>query len=197
MTRSSRAFVGLISMLAASNAWCAEPTSTLADCSGVTDVKSKSRPYYEGKILMANLLILESKGEAGFHPAYAPTASQCVFEKFDAAGAEVQAIYAPYEKGEQTLHWRFRVNGAEPRELLVLYDGTASLMAKKEVFFVVEERKGNISYYAMFRDQPTYAALKPIAISILDGSAQPLARVNWPPGAKEPEIDAYDTTRLK
>jgi hypothetical protein len=49
----------------------------------------------------------------------------------------------------------------------------------------------------MFRDQPTLAALKPLVTSILDGSAQPLARVRWPPGAKEPVIDAYDSKRLK
>lgn len=70
-------------------------------------------------------------------------------------------------------------------------------MANKEVFVVVEERNGSISYYAMFRDQPTLAALKPLVTSILDGSAQPLARVRWPPGAKEPVIDAYDSKRLK
>jgi len=73
----------------------------------------------------------------------------------------------------------------------------ASFIAKKDVFFVVEERKGSISYYAMFRDQPTYAALKPVVTGILDGSAQPLATVRWPAGAKEPVIDAYDSKRLK
>jgi hypothetical protein len=54
-----------------------------------------------------------------------------------------------------------------------------------------------MSYYAMFRDQPTYAALKPIAVSIIDGGAQPLAAVRWPPGAKELVIDALDSKRLK
>ena len=50
---------------------------------------------------------------------------------------------------------------------------------------------------AMFRDQPTYVALKPVVSGILDGSAQPLATVRWPAGAKEPVIDAYDSKRLK
>ena len=70
-------------------------------------------------------------------------------------------------------------------------------MAEKDVYYVVEERQGRISFYAMFRDQPTYAALKPIAVSIIDGSAKPLALVHWPPGEKESVIDTFDTKRLK
>jgi hypothetical protein len=49
----------------------------------------------------------------------------------------------------------------------------------------------------MFRDQPTYAVLKPLVTSILNGSAPPLATVRWPAGAVEPVIEAYDTKRLK
>ena len=189
----------LLMILLAGNAWGAEPAAAIADCANSSDVKSKSRQLFEGQTLMFNLLSLEAQGEANFHPQYVPPASQCVFEKFEVAGSMVQAIHSPFEKGESTLHWRFSAGGAEPRELLVIYDGLASFMAKKDslVFFVVEERKGNISYYAMFRDQPTYAALKPIAISILDGSAKPLATVRWPPGEKEAVIEAYDGKRLK
>ena len=179
-------------LMGSSAAWSADPA-----CSGVADAKSKSRQFFEGKILMTNLLSLEAQGEARFHPTFAPPSSECIFEKFDAAGTPVEAIYSPHEKGEHTLHWRFKAGGAEPREIVVIYDGMASFVAKKDVFFVVEERKPNIHYYAMFRDQPTYAVLKPIVTGILDGSAKPLASVNWPPGAKEPEINAYDAKRLK
>jgi hypothetical protein len=166
-------------------------------CAGVQDVKSKSRQYLDGKTLMISLASLEAQGEARFHPTFVPPASQCVFEKFDAGASSVESIYSPFEKGEHTLHWRFTTLSPEPREILVTYDGMASLIAKKDVFFVVEERKGNISYYAIFRDQPTHAALKPIVTGILDGSAQPLATVRWPAGEKEPVIDAYDSKRLK
>jgi len=180
----------------AAPAWSAG--TPIADCVGVTDAKSKSRLLFEGKTLMSVLLMLEAKGEAGFHPAYAQPASKCIYENFEAAGLPVQAIYAPFDKGAApTLHWAFIVSGPETRELLVLYDGTASLLAKKDVFYLVEDRDGSISWYAMFRDQPTYAALNPIVISILDGSAKPLATVHWPPGEKEPVIDAYDTSRIK
>jgi hypothetical protein len=198
VNKKKQAIPFFIAGLLGGHAWGADAAAPPPDCAGITDVKSKSRPLFEQKALMPVLLMLEGKGEAHFHPEYAPPASQCVFEKFDVAGSAVQAIHAPLEKDPNpTLHWRFQVSGTEARELLVFYDGTASLMAKKDVFYVVEERKGVISYYAMFRDQPTYAALKPLAISILDGSAQPLAVVRWPPGEKEPLIDAFDMKRLK
>jgi hypothetical protein len=152
---------------------------------------------FDGSTLMVSLSALEAQGEAKFHPTYAPPASQCLFDKFDASASLVEAIYSQFEKGEHTLHWRFTTAAPEPREIVVVYEAMASLVAKKDVFFLVEERKGNISYYAIFRDQPTYAALKPLVTSVLDGSAAPLATVRWPPAAKEPVIDAYDSKRLK
>jgi hypothetical protein len=168
-----------------------------APCDSVVDVKSKSRQSFEGKILMTNLLTLEAEGEAKFHPAFAAPAQQCLFQTFEVAGSMIEAILSPFEAGENTLHWRFAAGGAEPRAVFVIYDGMASLIAKKTMFFVVEERGGKIDYYAMFRDQPTFAALKPLVSGIFDGSAKPLASVRWPPGAKEPEIEAYDGGRLK
>lgn len=166
-------------------------------CAGVTDVKSKSRQSFESGTLMTSLLALQAQGEAKFHPTFAPPAQQCLFASFDVAGKVVEAIHSPFEVGENTLHWRFTTGGAEPRAVFVIYEGMASLMAKKPTFFVVEERAGAVSYYAMFREQPTYAALKPLVTGIFEGSAQPLAAVRWPAGAKEPVIDAYDTKRLK
>lgn len=171
----------------------------ITDCSGVTDIKSKSRQLFEGKTLMVTLAMLEAQGEAQFRPKYSEPASQCVFERFEIAGNPVTAIYSPFEKGEQTLHYRFlSAVGGESREVVVLYDGLTSLVAKKGlIFFVAENRGGKISYYAMYRDQPSYAALKPLVVSVLDGSAAPLATVRWPKGEKEPVIDAYDSKRLK
>jgi hypothetical protein len=169
-------------------------------CAAITEVKSKSRPLFSGETLMVSLLLLEKQGEADFRPKYAPPTSTCLLEKFDVAGTSVNAVYSPFEKGEQqTLHYRFVAQSAdEAREVLVVYDSLASLTyGKGDVFLVIENRKGNISYYAMFRDQPTYAAVKPIVTSIIDGSAKPLATVHWPAGAKEPAIDAYDAKRLK
>jgi len=188
----------VVVVIVAGWAQCANAADGIADCPDSTDVSSKSRPYWKGDTLMAALLILQGKGEAKFHLEDAAPKNECVFEKFEVAGVAVEAIRSPYKKSAESIRtWRFRAEGAEPRDVLVLYDGTASMMANKEVFFVAEERKGGISYYAMFRDQPTFAVLKPMVMSILDGGASPLATVRWPPGAIEPVIDAYDTKRLK
>jgi len=168
-------------------------------CGALPELKSKSRPTYEGNVLMTSLLVLQGQGEAEFTPKYSKPATECVLERFDVANAPVVVLYSPFEKGEATLNYRFRAGtGPEAREVLVIYDGLASLMAKKgQVFKVVEDRAGTISYYGLFRDPPTYAALKPLVTGILDGSAAPLATVRWPKGAKEPVIDAYDSKRLK
>lgn len=169
-----------------------------AACADTADIKSKSRQYFDGSILMTNLLGLQSQGEADFRPRYAAPASECLREKFDSAGYSITAVQSPFDKGAMTLLYRFAAaSAAETREVIVVYDGMASMMAKKDIFLVTENRAGKISQYAMFRDQPTYAALKPLVVGIFDGSAQPLATVRWPAGAKEPVVDAFDSKRLK
>jgi hypothetical protein len=170
----------------------------VADCVSVTDIKSKSKTTNESSTLMVSLLTIEKQGEANFKPDYTTPASQCVFDRFEVAGAPVVATYTPFEKGDTTLHFRFTTgDGDAARDIIVVYDGMASLMAKKTVFFVVEKRAGVVSYYEMYREQPSYAALKPLVSAIVDGSAQPLAQVRWPAGAKEPVIDKFDSKRLK
>lgn len=181
----------------------AADSAAVPACTGISDPKSKSRQYDEIKILMPALAGLEGQGEANFHPTATIPASQCLFETFDVAGNPVAAIYAAFEKGEvsfeksaRTLNWQFNAGGAEPRQILVLHDVMASLMAKKDVFLLLEERKGSILFYALFRDPPSLAALKPMVTSILDGSLAPIVGLRWPPGAKEALLDGYDTKRL-
>lgn len=169
-----------------------------ADCSGATSIKSKSRSLNEMSTLMITLLTLEKQGEANFTPNYPTPPSQCALERFTAAGVPVTTVYSPLEKGDGlALLYRFVVEGTEAREIIVVFDALASIVAKKTVFLVIEKRKGDISFYEMYRDQPTYAVLKPLVTSIVDGSAKALATVHWPPGAKEPVIDAIDSKRLK
>ena len=171
---------------------------TPADCGTVPALKSKSRQSFDGGVLMGSLLMLQAQGEAAFTPKYAKPASECVLDRFEVAGLAVVAIHSPFEQGDGTLHYGFVVGGEpDTREVLVIHDGVAAAMAKSVLFKVVEDRAGVISYYAMFRDQPTYTALKPLVTGILSGSAAPLATVRWPKGAKEPVIDAYDAKRLK
>jgi hypothetical protein len=169
------------------------------DCGAVPALKSKSRQTFDRHLLMTSLLSLQAQGEAEFTPKYSKPARECVLDRFNVAGAKVQALFTPFEKGENTLHYRFvSEDAAGSREVLVIYDGLAAVLSEKGTLFkVVEDRAGNISYYGMFRDPPTYAALKPLVTGILDGSASPLATVRWPRGEKEPVIDAYDTKRLK
>jgi hypothetical protein len=170
----------------------------VADCQGA-DVKGGAKELKDSTPLMISLNKLEKQGEANFKPNYTEPESRCVRERYDVAGLPVTVESAPFTKGESTLLYRVQAgSGADAREILVTYDGLASLVAKKgAVFFVIENRKGNISYYSMYREQPAYADLKPVFTSILDGSAKPLATVRWPAGAKEPVIDAYDSKRLK
>jgi hypothetical protein len=176
----------------------ASAADAVADCAGVTDIKSKSRTSDKLQTMMINLLTLEKQGEANFTPAYAAPISECVFERFAVGETAVTAVYTPWEKkAEQTLIFRFLGAGTEGREIVVVYDPLASIIAEKTIFFVIEKRNGIVSYYEMYRDQPSYAALKPLAASIFDGSAKSIAKARWPAGAKEPVLDAPDSMRMK
>jgi hypothetical protein len=141
---------------------------------------------------------LEAQGEKDFRLKYAVPDSECLVERFDLADGKVNAIFSPWAKGPQTLLYRF-VAGTpeEPREVLVLYSGTVGLALKGQAFHVTEKRAGIVSFYAMFKEEPTYQATKELATSILSGSAKPLLAVRWPEGAKEGEIVAFDSSRLK
>src|SRR4030095_8982282 len=127
MTRSGSAFVVLIAVLGASDAWCAEPAA-IADCTGVTEAKSKSRQVYDLQTFMYTAVSLEGRGEEKFHAQHVAPPSECVFGRFDVGTSPVAAIYSPVVEDVQTTHWRFHVSGAEPRDIIVFYDGNASLM---------------------------------------------------------------------
>jgi hypothetical protein len=130
---------------------------------------------------------------------YAPPKAHCIVETFPAGEASVAAGYSPWEKGISTLLYRFTVSRPEgPSEILVLYSGLASLMAGGGlVFHVSEERQGVVSWYAMYAQEPAYPDVKALAERIARGEAKPLMAVTWPKGAKEGEIVAFDSKRLK
>lgn len=162
-------------------------------CVGVTDIASKSRQSFQMKVLMPHLLVLQGQGEAKFHPTVDPPRSQCAFETFTVGDATVDALYTPRDEyAVAALVWQFDARGPDPRTIHVLHDATTAAVVRKDVFFVVEERRGQISHYAVYVEQPAYAALKPLVTGILDGSARPLTVVHWPPGAPEPVLDAPD-----
>jgi hypothetical protein len=142
---------------------------------------------------------LESQGEAKFHLAFAPPSSECQVESFGDATSKVIAIASPLEKGPSTILYRFLVERpGSKNEVLVLYSGTAALVAGKgEVIHVSEERNGVVSWYAMYREAPAYPLVRKLVEEIVDGRAKPLMAVRWPAGAKEGEVLTFDSKRLK
>jgi hypothetical protein len=97
------------------------------------------------------------------------------------------------------LNYRFIAKSEEgDREILVLYNGVVGFLAGGHYcFYITETRDRVVSFYAMFREQPTYPVTKQIATEVLSGNAKPLLAVRWPKGAKEGELVAFDTSRLK
>jgi hypothetical protein len=168
-------------------------------CKVAPPAKGKSRQRFDATAFMVVANELEAQGEKNFRLKYDPPAEECLVERFDAAGMSVSATYSPRAKGVQTLLYRFVADTPQgSREVLVLYSGTVGLVLKGEAFHVTEKtRDGVISFYAMFKEEPTYQAVKELAMSILSASVKPLLAVRWPAGAKEGEVVAFDDSKLK
>ena len=175
------------------------PAETLRACDPGPALKGKARERRDSVALMTVAHILESQGESDFHLKFSPPAQECLVETFEVSGTTIAASYNLLEKGDSTLNYRFRVDRPDDdSEILVLYSGMAGLVAGNGfVLHVSEERKGVISWYAMFREEPPYTALKELVTEIAQGTAPPLMAVRWPPGSKEGEIVAYDDKKLR
>ena len=174
-------------------------TGGLAACASQPLAKGKSRQRFDSTALMTVAGVLESQGEADFHIKFGAPGTECLLETFDVGTVKVRASYSAFEKGESTLLYRFVANEApNSTEVLVIYSGLAALVANKgPVFHVSQEKDGVISWYAMYREEPTYAATRGLVNDILAGKTQPLLAVRWPKGAKEGEVVAFDSKRLK
>lgn len=170
-----------------------------ASCKVAPPTKGKSRQRFDATAFMVVANELEAQGERNFQLKYDRPAEECLVERFDITGTSVRATYSPWAKGAQTLLYRFVADTPQgSREVLVLYSGTVGLVLKGEAFHVTEKtRDGVISFYAMFKGEPTYPAVKELATSIFSASAKPLLAVRWPEGAKEAEIVAFDSSKLK
>jgi hypothetical protein len=168
-------------------------------CASHPVATGKSPQRFDAGSLMVVSAELESQGEANFHLNYTAPTNECLVEPFSIGDVRVQARYSPWEKGGSTLLYRFVIERPDGiGEVLVLYSGTAGFISKRgNVFHVSEERGGLISWYAMFKEEPTYAAIRTLVEQIITGSAKPLMAVRWPKGAKEAEIVAFDNKRLK
>ena len=172
---------------------------SIQPCTGPVITEGKSRQRFDAQALMMVAAELEAQGEARFHLEFAPPASECQVESFDVADAKIVGIASPIQKGPSTVLYRFIVERPTGKsEVLVIYSGTAAVFAGKgEVVHVSEERDGVVSWYAMFRDVPAYPPVKELVKRIVGGDAKPLLAVRWPAGAKEGEMVAYDSKRLK
>lgn len=176
-----------------------EPAApSIVTCASPPTAKGKVRLRFESTPLMAVAGELESQGEANFHLKYAAPTTECLVETFTVSDATVTARYNAWEKGLSTLLYRFSVDRPTGKsDVLVLYNGTASLLKGGYVFHVSEEKDGIISWYAMFGDDPPYPVIKALVEQIVSGTAKPLLAVGWPKGAKEGELVAFDEKRLK
>jgi hypothetical protein len=190
----------LSASLAVANEAHGDTVSAVTPCTAPPAIKGKSPQRFESKTLMIVANELESQGEANFHVRYSKPAAECLVESFSVGDVKVQARYSKWEKAASTLLYRFVVERPKGSgsEVLVLYNGSASFASGGGfVFHVSEERDGVISWYAMFKEEPTYAAARALVEQIIAGSAKPLLAVRWPKGAKEGEILAFDDKRLK
>jgi hypothetical protein len=171
----------------------------LSSCASPPPESGKSRLRFESTPLMLVAHELEEQGESAFYLQYSSPAAECLVETFKLADATVTVSYNPFEKGLSTLVYRATVERPSAKsEVLVLYSGTAGFVSGGDyVFHVLEEKDGIVSWYAMYRDPPTYPVVKVLIEQLVKGDAKPLLAVRWPKGAKEAEIVAFDSKRLK
>jgi len=171
----------------------------ISKCESVLEVKNKAKQVFDGTQFMVAAAGPEQEGKNNFKIVYPEPKALCVQDEFESDGKKVIAYYAPWEKDIQTLHYRFvAIDGTETREVVVLYNGLIGLVGKKGFYFyVAETRKGVISYYAMFNNQPNYKILKELAENILNDTAKPVLAVQWRATEKEAEVLVYDSKRLK
>jgi len=186
------------SVLLGNAASAAEPAAAATKCENFADIKSKSRQEFDSTVLLQVSGMLENQGPTSFDVAYEAPKSACEVESFDNAGSQVSIVRSPWKKGDATLLYRIVVKSpAEQREFLVVYDGIVSNVAKEDCFHVSEKRNGMVSWYAVFKDQPTYAAVKALVVGILTDDAKPLLAVKWSADSKDLQQVVYDHSRLK
>src|SRR5262249_18347051 len=159
------AIVALLATSIAAVARAAQPVPDNA-CKVAPPAKGKSRQRFDAKAFMVVALEIQAQGEQNFVLKYDPPTEECLVERFDAADMHVSAIYSPWTKGIQTLLYRFVAETPQgSREVLTLYSGTVGLVEKGLAFHVTEKRDGVVSFYAMFKEEPAYPAVKELATS--------------------------------
>lgn len=135
---------------------------------------------------------VEAEGEKNFHVNFDTPSAECQVERFNAGGMTVVAYAVPELKGKgvNALLYKFVVSRPEGDSTILVIRGITALLlpGRSSSMHVSEERNGVISWYAMYREIPSYAAVRAVAERVAKGSMEPLLSVRWPPGAREPEI---------
>jgi hypothetical protein len=177
-----------------------EPQNTITKhCASGAASSSKLDERWDSLSLMVVAKDLESQGESNFHLSFSAPAAECTLDTFVAGDATVTVTYNALEKGLSTLNYRFKIQQPDvTTEVLVLNSGMAAFVAGAgPVIHLSEEERGVISWYAMYKREPPYKVVRALVEQIIAGEAKPLMAVRWPPGAKEGEMLAFDTSRLK
>ena len=158
-----------------------------------------SNEVFLGKNFSMLVLDQEKDGKRGFRLTHNKPKKKNAesVELIQLGEFQVEVQKFTFEKGPQTLLYRFKAKGGgQSREILVLYSGLVSLLAKPDgfYFYVAEEYEKSIRYYSMFNGEPKIDALKRVVEAALLHPDSALVATRW--AGKESEFFIYDSTRL-
>jgi len=166
-------------------------------CDDAVQPRKKAKTHNKGMVFAMLIASLEEQGRGDLIPAYEPLTSQCLLSPFETKAGKVQAVFSPFAKGMQTLHYRFIMGvGNDEREFLVLYNGIASLIDGGSIFYVTETKKGTTRFYAAYKGQPRHKDLKKLIRKIAEGKTESLIEVDWPETSKEMLVHKYSSKKL-
>ena len=118
----------------------------------------------------------------------------CEKDVIETNAGRARVFYSPFETDLESLLYRVIIEDVpEPREIVVLNSAIVSAVRNRgNHFYIAESRGMRTNFYAMYRDQPPYDAIRPLLVEILNGKATTLIAVEWPKGSAEAVIVEID-----
>lgn len=172
--------------------------TTYQACAETPSEGKKGKVEKKGEDIIMVVLLLEGQGKGNLRPEYEEPVPLCLAAELTSGETTAQILYTPLKKGIQTLHYQVLAEGPSgPREFLMLYSGTSSLVSGGSRFYVSETRDGTTSFYIMYKNQPNFETVQALFQDILDGKWESLIEVDWPEDSPELLINKYDTDRMK
>jgi hypothetical protein len=137
---------------------------------------------------------LEIQGNGNFELRYEFPETSCDKDVIKTNAGTAKVLYSPFDAELESLLYRAVIEDmAEPREIVVLYAEIVTAVRNRGFHFYIAESRGEKTYfYAMYRDQPRYEAIRPILVDILNGKATVLIAVEWPKGSNDALIVEID-----